>query len=257
MGEQTLFPLPVRVRFCDPSDLGTADAGQICRCDDGLDYMVKDDKCGVGGALTPHAEWFCTRLAELVGIASPQAKIVQMDDGARWFGSRWEGGTLAGGRWWERVGSGEIPLSDISGTLSRIYVFDQFISNPDRHVSNFLVRDQYNGVAVLAFDYSRAWICDGFPPDPEPLHPTTKTVVVQRYLRNLWGENYIIAAEAKDMASRLGQVPVSAIQTIIEDHPKEWLPSEIKAAILEWWSSPLLKERSEAIAKGVEDGSYL
>jgi hypothetical protein len=91
---QTLFALPIKARWCVPANLGSADCGQTCRCDDGCDYVIKDGKSGGSVPLTPHSEWFCTQLADLIGIASPQCKIIEMGDGSFTFGSRWEGGVV-------------------------------------------------------------------------------------------------------------------------------------------------------------------
>jgi hypothetical protein len=137
---------------------------------------------------TPHSEWFCTKLAQAVGIASAPCAVVKMLDGTTAFGSRWEGGVLnpsVAGHWWEKVKSGEIPIDDIRGTLSRIYAFDNFVFNPDRHCGNFIVREQRNGFAVLANDYSRAWLCNGFP---LPALPMTRhnTMEAQRWLTQFW-----------------------------------------------------------------------
>jgi hypothetical protein len=102
----TLFPIPVEVRYCIPLNV-SADCGQVCRCDDGCDYVIKDGKTGGSKPATPHSEWFCTQLAETIGIASPGCKIVKMADGTLAFGSRWEGGIVrpmsglaVGGNWW-------------------------------------------------------------------------------------------------------------------------------------------------------------
>jgi hypothetical protein len=152
-GHPTLFPMPLEIRFCNPANLGSVDCGQVCRADDGCDYVVKDGETGGSVQATPHSEWFCTQLATAIGIASAPCAILNMLDGTTAFGSRWEGGVLnpsIAGHWWEKVKSGEIPLDDIRGTLSRIYAFDNFVFNPDRHCGNFIVREQRDGFAVLA-----------------------------------------------------------------------------------------------------------
>src|SRR6516164_992949 len=90
------------------------------------------------------------RLGDLVGIPSPPCAVIERADGSLVFGSRWEGG-VAKDLWWEMVRRGEIAFSDISAPLSRIYAFDHF---EDRHLKNFLFREQHKGWALLAFDYS-------------------------------------------------------------------------------------------------------
>jgi hypothetical protein len=150
----TLFPM-IKAKYQIPMDV-SAHCEMVCRCDDGCDYAIKEAK---PGALTlPHSEWFCTELASAIGIASPPCKIVEMLDNTFAFGSRWEGGVV-GAHWKEMVKRGEIPLNEIKGTLSRIYAFDHFVHNKDRHDENFIVRAQRGtSYAVLANDYSRATV---------------------------------------------------------------------------------------------------
>jgi len=112
--------LPLRVLWCDPIDLG-ADSGLVCRAEDGCDYLIKDKISGESTAETPHCEWFCSSLAETLGIAVPPHRVLEMIDGAMVFGSRWEGGVLESKpweaeHWWEKVQRGEIRLDDIKST---------------------------------------------------------------------------------------------------------------------------------------------
>jgi hypothetical protein len=258
----TLFQIPIEVRYCIPLNV-SADCGQVCRCDDGCDYVIKDGKTGGSVPATPHSEWFCTELANMIGIASPECKIVTMSDGTFAFGSRWEGGVIkplpgaaAGGNWWEKVKSGDIKLDDIKATLSRIYAFDHFIHNTDRHCNNFIARSQHAaGVAILANDYSRAWLCCGFPLPSLPMN--SATVSAQRWLKSFWACDYIDKDESKIALDRLRAVTVEAAKRIIEGHPEDWLQDAERDAILMWWGSKLMLERLDGIYKGIEDGSYL
>jgi hypothetical protein len=184
-----------------------------------------------------------------------------MKDGTMTFGSRWEGGVLRPstgakpGHWWERVKDGEIPLDHIRGTLSRIYAFDHFINNPDRHCNNFIVREQHEGYAVLANDYSRAWMCCGFP---LPLLPmTASTVSSQRFLSSFWEVKYIDPAEANILLEKIKSVPKSYLDNIISWHPQDWLTKAQEEMISDWWGSKPMTDRVEGIAKGIADGSYL
>lgn len=232
-GQLALFPLPIEARWCAPANLGSADCGQICRCDDGCDYVIKDGKTGGSVALTPHSEWFCTQLGELVGIVSPQCKIVKMSDSTFVFGSRWEGGVLnpaAGGNWWDKVKTGDILLDDIKGPLSRIYAFDHFIHNPDRHTKNFIVRNQHTGYAILANDYSRAWMCTGFPLPALPMN--NSTVMTQRWLSNLWSVKYIDKDESNIILEKIRNTSKDSVNRIIDGHPQDWLTQQNKEDIL-------------------------
>jgi hypothetical protein len=255
----TLFPITRKVVWVDPAGLGTLDAKQLARCNDGCEYFIKDDS---KRPLMRHAEWFCTRLAERVGISGPPCEIVELSDGTLAFGSRCEGGVIPpppAPQWWDRVRSGEIPLADIRVALTRIYAFDHFIHNEDRHGLNFLGRQQQHGYSLLAFDYSRSWTYHGFPlPNLpfDPLDPNERTVNVQRQLTALFGP-YVDPVEARQFLDTIKHLPVTIILDIISSHPKDWLPASKKKAIIKWWKSSGRADRLEQIAKGIENGTYL
>jgi len=259
---QLNIPLPRKVISVDPVGLGSADCPAICRCDDSCDYAMKDDHAH---PLMPHTEWFCTRLADLIGIPGPECQILEMPDGRLVFGSRWEGGVVAGGggpqpAWVANVQSGAIPLDGLRIPLTRIYAYDLFIHNPDRHGGNFLIREQHNGHALLAFDYSRAWAVNATPLPREPFdrnHPNERTIRCQRQLRQVWGSDYIDPAEAEAFLNRIKRIPKQEIVRIMDQHPRNWLPSRARQAIVKWWQSKEMVARIDGISAGIKDGTYL
>lgn len=262
VGQQTLFPLRRKAVWLQPANLGTADCKMICGCDDSCEYAIKDKS---KNEMTPHAEWFCTHLADLVGIAGPVCQLIDMQDGTIAFGSRWHDGALPSRAnpsitpWWQRVKTNAIPLSGIRSTLSRIYAFDHFVHNTDRHAGNFLVLPQRAGHAVLAYDYSRAWAIYGWPLPALPFNtasPTEQTVRLQRSLRALYGD-YIDRTETRKLLETLAQVPVSKVEKIIGEQPDDWMNDAQKNAILAWWSSSAMTARLDGIATGIENGTYL
>ena len=198
--QAALFNVPVEVLWVDPVGLGTADAGCVCRCVDGCDYVIKD---GAKNALIPHSEWFCSSLAEAVGLACPSFKIIKQLDNSLVFGSRWEGGILE--EWWKKALNGDISLYEYRPILSRIFAFDHFVHNVDRHLKNYLFREQREGWAVLALDYSRAWLCHGFPLPELPFEPKQNTRKAQRRLKEIFG-NVIVPDEADELLNRIRSV---------------------------------------------------
>lgn len=255
----TLFPLPRKVVWIDPANLGTQDIKQLCRCDDGCEYFVKD---GSKHPFVPHAEWFCTHLAELVGISGPPCQILEMPDGTLVFGSRCEGGVIgpqAAAQWWQKIQTGAIPLNDVKGVLTRIYAFDHFVHNTDRHAGNFLAREQRHGYTILAFDYSRSWIYHGFPLPDLPFDENDaneRTLKVQRQLRSAIG-SYIDRTEARRFLESIKKIPVVNIKTILAQEPNDWLPKQLYIDIMSWWSSKGFYDRLDGIAEGIENGTYL
>jgi hypothetical protein len=233
-----------------PNDEDTADCGLFCTCDDGSDYAVKGMEAD---ARIPHSEWFCTRLGERVGLLSPPASIVVVD-GEECFGSRWE--TDPQRDWWIQATAGTIAFADLAGGLSRILAFDLFVHNDDRHLKNYLVRRQKTKHTVLAFDYSRAWLCNGIPPPAVPMGPDTGTIQTFRYLTAKFGE-FLSPPDVAHVLNGLRKVPSSVVEQIILQHPQKWLTEEEKTAIIKWWNSAERLERLDQIEGGMGDGSIL
>lgn len=230
---------------------GTADLRRVCRCDDGSDYAVKDRS---ENPFLPHQEWLCTQLGELVGLASPPIRIVSVA-GDECFGSRWESGVETQD-WWVRADRGEIDFSSFAPTISRMLAYDLFIHNVDRHLTNYIVRRQHTGYAMLAFDYSQAWLFSGFPPPQLPFNPQTKTMLAIRVMIQIFG-NFINQNEIKYVCDRLRDVKTEAIERIIGEHPNTWLTDNQKHAIFNWWYSDKRIHRIHQVQEGIANGSYL
>lgn len=245
-----LFPTEI-VWVAPPTGPKTADCRLFGRGADGCDYAIKD---ATSHPLVPHSEWFCTKLGELVGIAAPPCVIAKMPDDSLVFASRWEGGIVD--QWWSRIGSGEINQQYMSDVLSKIYAFDQFISNIDRHANNFLVRQQRTDLVFFAFDYSKAWLWSGAELPPAPLPQATRTVTMQRQLSNQIGK-YINPSKSEEVINKIREIDNTEIEIILNTHPYSWLPKDKREYILDWWNSSGRHNRLDLIERGIADGSYL
>lgn len=248
----TTLLVPLRVISIDPIGLSTADARGVCRCDDGFDYVMKDGK---SHPQTPHNEWFCTSLCSRLGIATPTFAPLEMPDGTLIFGSRWEGGILDES-WWEIVGENRLKFDDIRIVLCRIYVIDHFLFNDDRHLKNYLFREQRGVYGLLAFDFSRAWTYHNFPPVALPFPDDSKTVMTYRFLANKFG-SYIDYSIVDEMLQRIESFSVDQVEDVLKTQPSGWISLEQSSNILEWWCSPHKLARLEGIRQGIRDGSYL
>ena len=245
-----LAGLSVTARWCDIADKGTADCAMFCRCDDGSDYAVKDTSKHPSH---PHSEYLCTKLGEMVGLASPPCRIVDVN-GVLSFGSRWETGHEPNG-WWTKAKAGEIDFALLAPTLSRILAFDLFVHNEDRHLTNYIVRPQRTGIALLAFDYSRAWLWHGFPPPDLPL-PMCKTLGAHRYLRQEFGD-FLSVDDVAHVLRNIRDVSAVRIESLILEQPREWLTEEQRDAILNWWQSDARLSRIDQIEGGIASGAFL
>lgn len=243
---------PIRIKWRDPVGLGGANNAGSCRGDDGNDYVLKDRSVHF---LTPHNEWFCTKLADAIGIACPPCAVLEESSGRKFFGSRWEGGALTDDCW-EVIGRGDIPHDSAFASLSRILAFDHFVYNKDRSTANYVVRPSVNSHVIMAIDFDDAWLRNGFPlPDPPFSHQSNTRYFVD-YLRQRIGD-YIILDEVNLILDRIKQVAPDKVEEILKLQPDDWLPTDLRNQVLSWWASQAMFDRIEAIRKGIGDGSFL
>jgi hypothetical protein len=224
----------------------------VCRCDDGCDYALKD---GTKHPRTPHSEWFCSRLAETIGISVPPFAAVEQADGTVVFGSRWEGG-VAKEQWHQMALNGTMSFDDVRATLAKIFAFDNFVHNDDRHVGNYVVRSQRTGHALLALDYSRAWFYHGFPLSPLPFNAAQNTIVASRWITCQFGQ-YITQDSTRETLDRLEAVTTDDVARIINGHHQSWITSSEKDRVVNWWASQARKDKLNGVRHGISDGSYL
>jgi hypothetical protein len=243
--------VPLRVRWTDPAGLASADAAGVVRCDDGCEYVIKDDS---KHANTRHSEWFCSRLAEAVGIAVPAFQLIERPDGSIVFGSRWEGG-VPNETWHQMIKNGALKFDDVKQVLANVFAFDNFVHNVDRHAGNYIIRAQRNGYALFAPDYSRAWYWGGFPLAALPL-PACSTVTAARWVATDFGP-YIDVASTKEILDKIESINAINASDFIKSHPPDWLTQPEKDAIIAWWSSVARKQRIDGIRQGIKDGTYL
>jgi hypothetical protein len=243
---------PVRIKWRDPIGLGGANNCGSCRGDDGHDYVLKDSRVH---PLTPHNEWFCTKLAEEIGVACPPCAIIHEDDGNEIFGSRWEGG-VTNEDCCDLIGKGGIPADSAFASLSRILAFDHFIYNKDRSTANYIVRNSKSRHVIMAIDFDDAWLRNGFPLPDAPFHRDANTRYYVGYLKQRIGE-YVMMHEVNSILDRLSQVSVGTVGGIIASQPDNWLSTDLRKEVLSWWASQAMFDRIEAIRRGIGDGTFL
>lgn len=238
--------------FCGAADFGSQDTNEGCFCGDAGTFVIKKDN--VHAAL-PHCEWFCSSLALASGVPQVPFSIVHHPDGNYWFGSQWMNGKTKD--WWNLAAQGSIDFTALADDLSRIYAFDLFIHNVDRHANNFMVVPEGNGHRVYSFDYSRSWIVNGgFPPANLMTDPAVATISVKNWLKLNFG-NYVNINAAVEVLDRIEAMDTAGVQRIISTHPKEWLTQQEEDAIINWWNNGMASARVAAIKTGLNDGTLL
>ena len=249
MQPQVLFPIEVRSTYPPPVN-SSADAAFHGIGENGIEYVIKTVP------KTPHApaaEWFCHRFADTCGIAVPQTNRLLMADGSEAFGSQWDGAVLDQ-MLVQQVLTGALKGNFLDERLSAIYAFDLAVHNVDRHTGNYLfVKGMGSNVMVRAFDFSRAWTVQGWPLPALPLAPC-HTV---NYYRNTSKVHPFNLKAAEKLLDAINKVPISAVQSWLADVPGAWQPKTTQNQIVKWWAAGGMKSRTDAIRKGLQNGSYL
>lgn len=241
--------LAVDALFCGAANFGSEDTNEGCFCGDAGAFVIK--KNDVHPALS-HCEWFCSSLATAVGVPQVPFNIIRHPDGAYCFGSRWMEGKTKD--WWNLALQGAVTFSDLAEDLSRIYAFDLFIHNVDRHANNYMVVPINGAYKVYSFDYSRSWLISGFPPTTVMTDPTCNTVNVKNWLKRNFGD-YISINAAFEVLDAIDAISVGQVHDIIYAHPKDWLTQQEEDAIIAWWSNGMASERVETIKIGLNNGT--
>ncbi|WEQ54083.1 hypothetical protein LV478_18925 (plasmid) [Komagataeibacter oboediens] len=260
-----LFPL--KEIISRRSDASTAVCKDYSRAEDGQWYAIKGCNSGDGNLpypfYVPHSEWFCQSLCECIGLACPPRRIIERQSKELVFGSRFEGGvdlsnTFGGVRldWWHYVHNGKIPIDDFIYIFSKLYPFDLFVNNNDRHANNYLVRGQMDGVSFLVFDFSNSWMSNGFPPPSLPMASGSNTIRLKDQFKSCFRGFAVDVQIALDTITSLRQIPSTKIEAILDSHPQEWLSPGDKEIILEWWNSDR-NSRLDTIEGGLASGDYL
>ena len=249
-----LMMFPVKAVNEYPLSRQTADALGEVEAEDGLFYHVKGDR---PGHFICASEWICTNVAEEVGIGAPPRALIEMLDGRLVFGSRRISGVAD-----EATTTLFLTTPSHEGTqpastglrrlLSRIYAFDLFINNVDRHFGNYLSVEEFSVRRLYAMDNSRAlffgWPIDGFP------QPHEHTRVRGLYLRQLHGFD---EAAALSVIEKLRRLAPTVIEGFIKRMPPSWLPPELRRELMDWWSNGGRIGRLIELDAGLRDGRLL
>lgn len=244
--QKTLIPIEAITTF--NSNLGTADLKQIVEARDGKHYAVKTTHDGAGKV--PASEFFCYELACRVVIPTPAFSIISMPQGDLAFGSLWEGGVVNGNKRVDyqsfimAVLTGATKVTNLKVFLSRLYAFDLFVNNVDRHWGNYLWRSSFgDSFIALAFDFSRACFeigHEGF----EAAHPSSNTQNAFNLI-NLT-KNYI-RAEALSCLEAIEAVDGDEIKSILANFPSSWMSKEDRKSYTDWWNSQARLDRISSL----------
>ena len=248
--QRSLFPK----RIVD--DLGPIGNGSTAprwvRADDGMTYAVKDDTPNVPTLRA--SEYFWLSVARLISLPASIPDIIVNSSGRTQFCTRREtsaqdasfnqlillsGGVVQGGR-----------------QISRIYAFDLFAANWDRHQGNYLVLSEAGSLVTFAIDFSHVAV---YPPLTTPGRDPLNTIlnatrqefpkIIQRYGADI--------PAAVEIAQRLASLPGHTIDAILSDIPDDWLDQTLRDGVSAWWGSHARTDRAAVLKAGLENGTLI
>ncbi len=246
--QRQLMPIDVITSYS--SQMGTADLRVIVEARDGKHYAVKTVADGTGGV--PASELFCYELAYRVLIPTPSYAFINMPNDGISFGSAWEGGVVNGDPkinyplFINEVLTGQKKVPNLKVFFSRLFAFDLFVNNVDRHWGNYLWRTSYNDSYVaLAFDFSRACFelgHDGY----HALSPLSRTQSTFRLLNTT--KNYD-RSEAVACLEAIRAITTAEVEGILGNFPTAWMPKTKRREYIEWWNSDARQARIDHLLK--------
>jgi hypothetical protein len=253
MSQLQMFPRKALVQF--PKVEPSVDSLGEVEADDSFLYYIKGD---VGGKATRASEWLGTQIAEAVGLAAPAPCIIELQDGSTVFGSRRIAGVAdatvtAAFLGAPTMSNANTPVVGLQALLSKIYAYDMFFHNEDRHLGNYLSVDDKGRRRLYAFDFSRAlfWTWPWNQSYPAAASNTRRWGAALRQLHGFDEQSALSTLEA------IAGLAPGAIGGFVNQMPTDWLPANLHAEFVEVWTGAECGSRVDALRKGFKDGTLL
>lgn len=240
---------PVNIVDIYPSNQNSADLSVIGTGENNKEYAIK--RISDGNGHIPASELFCYELARKISIATPEFDIVNLPRNELAFGSVWEGGVhkLSNINQVAEILNGQINVNNLDDFLGKVYGFDLFINNIDRHFGNYLFRQSHSFMIAMAFDYSRAWLeidYSGMEATNSKCN-TQKTVAAIKQYKRI---NMLTSQKALDDLSKINQ---NTIKGILDEIPDTWLTQQKSDEIISWWGSDKFIARVDQLKGGYKN----
>ena len=235
---------PIKITDTLPANTHSAVLKLVGISDAGVKYAIKtlDD-----GDWIPITEWFCYWMCRAVGIATPAFDILQMSDGSKALGSKWEPpSTFICDV--TRDDQSELMnklLKVYSGSFSSMLALDFFLPNPDRTFFNMMFKYENNAYIPLAFDWDKVHSVK----NTFALTALNKETATYQCLKNIERfsqrlKKTLLSNTHKDSVfSSISQISAQQIQAIFDSAPPEWKANINVADIVNWWTQTNLQQR--------------
>lgn len=247
-----LFPARITTQY--PADPIGKDYAFRCEAGNDGSFHCKTDSANKSVRAN---EWISQSLAQHLGIAVPEFRIIENDIGETFFGSR---EIFSTGLSADILHYLNHPQTDEMGRrgewvgryLSRLTALDLFLNNPDRTVKNFVFIPDGGTRRISAIDFADVQLED-ISSDRFPI-AACNTMRHGKVLRNVHG---FFVESAFEMIDRIAAVPRSLVEGILRGMPYEWMAGDQQNAFVDAWSGGEFAVRLSALRVGVSDGSLL
>lgn len=245
---------PKRISTIYPGRPNGADIAFMCEVAEGGTYYCKSDRNGRQVRLT---EWFCTRLAAHLGVATADCAILENENGESYFGSLHHKSTVqdfAVGDFLRSPRKGELgqPSEWPGRYLSSLYSLDLFLNNADREMTNFALHADGLGYRLCAIDFAASRLASLTGREFPIAHG--RTLPVGKLLRHVHG---FFEDSALEMVDRIAGVPAGVLGGFLAEIPADWASDAQKVGIGETWSSSRMHDRLADLRAGIRNGSLL
>lgn len=173
------------------------------------------------------SEWICHHIARACGVAVPNFAAVKIEGRSDYlFGTEWVTGAVGY--------AVALPIVKNSDIFSQALALDYTVSNPDRHLENYLYIEKDGKVEVTLIDFSRAFLVAGWPLPDLPMDEMDATMEAIEQ----WKSHHpFVASQASAILGRWLTLPATFIKPVLDGLAPGWLDVPMSNKISAWWTS--------------------
>jgi hypothetical protein len=245
--QRTMYPVDIVTEHLDGGRLGGTQSAFVGLGSNNKYYAVK--KITNGNEAITASEFFCHELAALVNIPTPDWNIVRLKNCELAFGSVWEySESISDPMLILNFLENKFQIKNLVMQLSKIYAFDMFVNNTDRHFGNYLLRKSFSNSHVLyAYDFGLSWwMRKHF--DGDEVFDGCNTQVNFKLIKGMAGFK---VKESLSVLDNIEKINTKDIEKIVKAIPDEWLSESQKNEVIEWWGSSRFFNRLNRIRKEI------
>jgi hypothetical protein len=232
-GQLSFVPVYCTDTLSPPEHANDSECRAIC-ANTGQVYLCKKNSHPYLAA----SEWICSHLARACGLAVPNFAIVKVEGRDDFlFGSQWVEGALG----WAVA----LPSVKNSNIFSQALALDYGVSNPDRHLENYLYFEKGGEVHVELIDFSRAFLVAGWPLPDLPMDEMNATI---EFIARWQEFHQFVSEQANQVISRWLGLSNDYLKPVLDAMAPGWLDVPMSNRLLEWWASPARNQRANEAA---------